>query len=63
MNSLNDMWSAVCECAKEKYNVNSEAFKLWFTPITLKSFDGQKAVLSINNNSQCLRYRMGKSKS
>ena len=50
MNSLNDMWSAVCECAKEKYNVNSEAFKLWFTPITLKSFDGQKAVLSINNN-------------
>lgn len=50
MDSLNDMWSAVCECAKEKYNVNSEAFKLWFTPITLKSFDGQKAVLSINNN-------------
>lgn len=50
MDSLNDMWSAICECAKEKYNVNSEAFKLWFTPITLKSFDGQKAVLSINNN-------------
>lgn len=50
MDSLNDMWSAVCECAKEKYNVNSEAFNLWFTPITLKSFDGQKAVLSINNN-------------
>ena len=50
MDSLNDMWSAVCECAKEKYNVNSEAFKLWFTPRTLKSFDGQKAVLSINNN-------------
>ncbi len=50
MDSLNDMWSAVCECAKESYNVNSEAFKLWFTPITLKSFDGQKAVLSINNN-------------
>lgn len=50
MDSLNDMWSAVCECAKEKYNVNSEAFKLWFTPITLKSFDGQKAVLSINND-------------
>lgn len=50
MDSLNDMWNAVCECAKEKYNVNSEAFKLWFTPITLKSFDGQKAVLSINNN-------------
>lgn len=50
MDSLNDMWSAVCECAKEKYNVNSEAFKLWFIPITLKSFDGQKAVLSINNN-------------
>lgn len=50
MDSLNDMWSAVCECAKEKYNVNSEAFKLWFTPITLKSFDGQKAVLSITNN-------------
>ena len=50
MDSLNDMWSAVCECAKEKYNVNSEAFKLWFTPITLQSFDGQKAVLSINNN-------------
>lgn len=50
MDSLNDMWSAVCECAKEKYNVNSEAFKLWFTPIKLKSFDGQKAVLSINNN-------------
>lgn len=49
MDSLNDMWSAVCECAKEKYNVNSEAFKLWFTPITLQSFDGQKAVLSINN--------------
>lgn len=49
MDSLNDMWSAVCECAKENYNVNSEAFKLWFTPITLKSFDGQKAVLSINN--------------
>ena len=51
MDSLNDMWSAVCECAKENYNVNSEAFKLWFTPITLKSFDGQKAVLSINNKS------------
>lgn len=50
MESLNDMWTAVCECAVEKYNVNAEAFKLWFSPITLKSFDGQKAVLSINNN-------------
>ena len=49
MESLNDMWTAVCACAVEKYNVNSEAFKLWFSPITLKSFDGQKAVLSINN--------------
>lgn len=50
MESLNDMWSAVCNCAVEKHNVNAEAFELWFKPITLKSFDGQKAVLGIKND-------------
>lgn len=49
MESLNDMWKAVCDYAVENLNVNDSALKLWFGPITLKSFDGQKVILSVNN--------------
>lgn len=49
MESLNDMWKAVCNYSTENLNVNDSALKLWFGPITLKSFDGIKVILSVNN--------------
>ena len=49
MESLNDMWKAVCAYSSENLNVNESALKLWFSPITLKSFDGQRVILSVNN--------------
>lgn len=49
MESLNDMWKAVCAYARENLNVSDSAFRLWFEPISLKSFDGQKAILSVSN--------------
>lgn len=49
MESLQDMWQAVCNYSVENLNVNEGALKLWFSPIFLKSFDGQTVVLSVNN--------------
>lgn len=49
MESLKDMWQAVCDYSVENLNVNEGALKLWFSPISLKSFDGQTVVLSVNN--------------
>lgn len=49
MESLKDMWKAVCDYSVENLKVNDSALKLWFGPITLKSFDGQKVILSVNN--------------
>lgn len=50
MKSLNDMWKAVCDYSVEKLNVDQGALKLWFEPITLTSFDGDIAVLSVNDD-------------
>lgn len=49
MDSLQDMWNAVCEYSEKNLDVNSSALKLWFSPITLKAFDGQTVLLSVNN--------------
>ena len=50
MESLQDMWQAVCDYSVKYLNVNDGALKLWFEPISIKSFDGQNVVLSVNNN-------------
>ena len=49
MDSLQDMWNAVCDYSEKNLDVNSSALKLWFSPITLKAFDGQTVLLSVNN--------------
>lgn len=50
MESLNDMWNAVCDYAVKNLNVNEGALNLWFEPISLKAFDGQSVLLSVNNS-------------
>lgn len=50
MKSLNDMWKAVCDYSVENLNVNPGALKLWFEPISIKSFDGETVVLSVNDD-------------
>lgn len=50
MESLNDMWQAVCDYAVKNLDVNEGALSLWFKPIMLKAFDGQNVLLSVNNS-------------
>lgn len=50
MESLKDMWQAVCDYSVENLGVNQGALDLWFKPITLKSFDGTRVILSVNND-------------
>ena len=52
MESLQDMWQAVCDYAENNLGVNSNAIGMWFKPITLKAFDGQTVELSVNNEFQ-----------
>lgn len=50
MESLQDMWEEVCNYASEHLGISDTVRKLWFTPITLKSFDGQSALLTVSNS-------------
>ena len=49
MESLQDMWQAVCDYSVKYLGVNDGALKLWFEPISIKEFDGQNVLLSVNN--------------
>lgn len=49
MESLEDLWSAVCDYVHTKLEIDSSLMELWFSPISIKSFDGQSAVLTVNN--------------
>ena len=46
------MWQAVCDYSVNNLKVNSSALNVWFKPITLKAFDGQTVLLTVNNDFQ-----------
>ena len=52
MDSLQEMWQAVCDYSVNNLKVNSSALNVWFKPITLKAFDGQTVLLTVNNDFQ-----------
>ncbi|MEG1845375.1 MAG: chromosomal replication initiator protein DnaA [Oscillospiraceae bacterium] len=49
MNSFDDVWLAVCEYLKTEMKINDSVFNLWFKNIIPVSFDGQTAILSVEN--------------
>ncbi|MBR5772928.1 MAG: chromosomal replication initiator protein DnaA [Clostridia bacterium] len=46
MESLNEMWNLVCE--ELKHSLNDVIYNIWFEPMQLISFDGEKVVLSVS---------------
>lgn len=46
MESLNEMWGLVCE--QLKASLNEVIFNIWFTPIEILSFDGEKVELAVS---------------
>ncbi len=47
MESLNEMWSLVCE--ELKHSLNDVIYNIWFEPIEIISFDGAKVELSVSD--------------
>ena len=61
MESLNEMWGLVCE--QLKASLNEVIFNIWFTPIEILSFDGEKVELAVsefkkNHNTEAVRQRV-----
>ena len=50
MESLQQIWEQVCDYCKSK--VNEVTYNAWFTLLRLKRIDGNKVVLSLENNVQ-----------
>lgn len=49
MNSLSELWEAVCSYLKNEGGITSSVFTLWFQPLHILDFDGEKVTLGIEN--------------
>lgn len=49
MNSLEELWAAVCTYVRTTGGITDSVFHLWLEPLFIDSFDGENAILGIEN--------------
>lgn len=49
MDSLSDLWEAVCTYVRTTGGITDSVFTLWLEPLFIDSFDGEKVVLGIES--------------
>ncbi len=50
MNSLSELWDAVCTYIKTDGGITDTVFSVWIDPLHIISFDGEKVVLGMENS-------------